>query len=283
MRCYGRRTSGHALRTETGKAHMKVGRLEILPVYDGVATVPANEVLRFGGDTPDPLAAHAQFLGPNKELEMAMGGFLVRIGDRVVLIDCGLGPINRPPFVGGAFMDSLAAHGVTAEDVTDILFTHLHFDHVGWATQKGKIVFPNATPRCHRADWAHFVEGEDPKAAEKLRPLVDRMEFWEKDSTIFPGLDVQGAPGHTPGSTIMVLTDGNEKAMLLGDVVHCPIELVEDDWEAVFDVDAALAKRTREALARELEGKDIPVAAAHFPGLQFGRLLQGSPQRGWLY
>ncbi len=263
---------------------MRVGSLEIVPIHDGVARVPATDVLRFAGTgTDDPWAAHAQFLTGDGMLELALGGFLVRIGDKNVLIDCGLGPINRPPFTGGAFLDSLAANGLQPDDITDILFTHLHFDHVGWATQQGKIVFPNATPRCHRADWDHFVNGEDDRAAEKLRPLTDRMEFWEHDSALFPGLNVQGAPGHTPGSTIMVLSDGNERAMLLGDAVHCPIELVDDDWESIFDIDPKLAQQTRIALARELEGSDIPVAAAHFPGLQFGRLLAANTNRGWTY
>lgn len=261
---------------------MDVGHLQILPVFDGVARVPAAEVLRYGGSGADPYGPHARFLDDG-HLELALGGFLVRTGDRVVVIDCGLGPMNRPPFQGGAFLDSLAAHGVSPEDVTDLVFTHLHFDHVGWATQQGRIVFPNATPRCHRADWAHFVDGGDQRAAAKLAPLTDRMEFWETDGTVLPGIDVQGAPGHTPGSTIVVVTDGGEKALLLGDVVHCPIELVEDDWEALFDVDAALARQTREALARELEGTDVPMAAAHFPGLQFGRLLPGQVRRGWQY
>lgn len=262
---------------------MDVGRLQVLPVADGVARVPAAEVLRFGGSSADPFAPHRQFLTDDGHLEMAMGGFLVRSGERVVVIDAGLGPIDRPPFKGGAFLDSLRAYGLEPEDVTDLVFTHLHFDHVGWATQQGRIVFANATPRCHRADWAHFVDGGDQRAADKLRPLTDRMEFWEGDGTILPGIDVQGAPGHTPGSTIIVVSDSDEKAMLLGDVVHCPIELVEDDWEAVFDVDAALARRTREALSRELEGTDVPMAAAHFPDLQFGRLLRGEVRRGWQY
>ncbi len=70
--------------------------------------------------------------------------------------------------------------------------------------------------------------------------------------------------------------------MLLGDVVHCPVELVDEEWDGMSDVDPALAKRTRNALARELEGTDTPVAAAHFPGLQFGRLLTGEGQRHWV-
>ena len=67
--------------------------------------------------------------------------------------------------------------------------------------------------------------------------------------------------------------------MLLGDVVHCPVELLDDEWAGMSDVDPELALRTRVALARELEGTDVPVAAAHFPGLQFGRLLLGEGKR----
>lgn len=261
---------------------MRVGSLEIVPILDGTARMPAREILRYTGPNSDPWAAHQQFLD-GEDIVMSLGGFLLRSGDRLALVDCGIGPVKTPPFDGGLLVDSLRAVGVETGDITDVLFTHLHYDHVGWATQQGRIVFENATYRCHRDDWLHFVNGTDDRAAKKLEPLTDRMEFWESDGNVLPGLDVQGAPGHTPGSTIMVVSNGGERAMLLGDVVHCPIELVEDDWQAVFDVDAALAQRTRTALARELEGSNVPIAAAHFPGLQFGRLLQATPRRGWLY
>ena len=72
------------------------------------------------------------------------------------------------------------------------------------------------------------------------------------------------APGHTPGSTILVMSSGTARGLLLGDVVHCPVELLDDEWGGVGDVDPELAKRTRLALTRELEGTDTPVAAAHF-------------------
>jgi glyoxylase-like metal-dependent hydrolase (beta-lactamase superfamily II) len=89
--------------------------------------------------------------------------------------------------------------------------------------------------------------------------------------------------GHTPGSTIVVLSSGTERAMLLGDVVHCPVELLDDEWDGMADVDPELARRTRLALARELEGQDVPVAAAHFEGLRFGRLLAGQGSRSWRF
>jgi glyoxylase-like metal-dependent hydrolase (beta-lactamase superfamily II) len=264
---------------------MRVGALEIQPVHDGWARIPAEELLRFTGDRGDPWLPHEQFLTADGNLELAMGGFLVRTGDRVVIVDAGVGRIDNDRYHGGRFLDSLTALGVGPEDVTDVVFTHLHFDHVGWATQKGAVVFPRATFRCHAADWDHFVAGPTPEAGSvrKLTPLADRLEPFADGAPIAPGITIRHAPGHTPGSAVVVVADGTERALLLGDVVHCPVELVENDWEALFDVDPDLARRTREALAQELEGSDVPVAAAHFPGLRFGRLLSGTGRRHWSF
>jgi glyoxylase-like metal-dependent hydrolase (beta-lactamase superfamily II) len=134
-------------------------------------------------------------------------------------------------------------------------------------------------------DWEHFVTAPDaqPGAVRKLEPLADRLEPFSGDETVLPGIDVRGAPGHTPGSTIVVVSSGTERAVLVGDVVHCPIELTESDWEALADVDPQLAQRTRIALAREFEGTDVAIAAAHFPGLRFGRILPGAGQPLWRF
>lgn len=274
---------------------MDIGALRIEPVVDGVAVVPAPSA--YTGTSEEDWATHRQFLDADGNLELALGGFLVRTGDRVVLIDAGVGNITRGPFVGGRFLQSLAALGVQPADVTDVIFTHLHFDHVGWATQQGDVVFRNATFRCDERDWAHFVgpvrpgagagddHPPDPGAAKKLGPIADRLEPFAGSGPLpgLGGIDVMAAAGHTPGSTIVVVSSGAERAMLLGDVVHCPVELLDDEWEGMADVDPELAKRTRNSLARELEGNDVPVAAAHFAGLQFGRLLTGEGRRSWTF
>ena len=80
---------------------------------------------------------------------------------------------------------------------------------------------------------------------------------------------------------MLVLSSGSERALLLGDAVHCPVELLEAEWASLGDVDQALAVRTREALAREFEGTGIPMAGPHFPGMRFGRLLPGTGRRYW--
>ncbi len=258
---------------------MRVGDLEILPVLDGLARFPISDP--FLSMPEEAWLPHRQFLNSDDELELALGGFVVRSAERVVLIDCGVGRVDSPPFHGGAFLTSLAAYGIAPEEVSDVIFTHLHFDHVGWATQQGNVVFANATYRCDERDWQHFV-GPDPGATRKLSPLADRMDMWDASGPVLPGLDAMVAPGHTPGSTIIVVSSGTERALLLGDVVHCPVELLDDEWAGMGDVDPELALRTRVAMARELEGSDIPAAAAHFPGLQFGKLLVANGKRQWV-
>jgi glyoxylase-like metal-dependent hydrolase (beta-lactamase superfamily II) len=311
---------------------MKVGRIDIEPVLDGsiLSRLPSTKPL------PDPNSSqwadqHGMFRTDGL-IESTLGGFLIRAGERVALVDAGGGqafadgsfspvidaddpddPIAaifrgrgmtddmirlaavemaRGHIEQGALPASLAALGVRAEEVTDLIFTHLHFDHIGWASAEGSAFFRNATVRCAAADLDFFLAGPDEeeftslmyralRASDRLAPVFDRIETWESDGTLFPGVDVRLAPGHTPGSSVIVVSDGPAQAMLLGDMIHCPLELMDDDFNMLVDHDQELANRVREAYARELEGADVLVSAAHFPGLRFGRLLPGETTRRW--
>jgi glyoxylase-like metal-dependent hydrolase (beta-lactamase superfamily II) len=263
---------------------MKIGDIVVEPVFDGVMNAP---VTAFKGTTDEQWAPHRRFLDADGMLEFALGGFLVRPpGGRLVLVDAGIGARSGPAlggigrFRGGELLNSLAAQDVRPKDITDVVFTHLHFDHVGWASQEGAIVFPNATYRCDARDWAHFRGNE--RVQPTLAPIEDRLTTWDSSGGLGPGIDLMSAPGHTPGSTIIVLSSGTSRGLLLGDVVHCPVELLDDEWAGLGDVDPELAKRTRNALAREIEGTTTPVAAAHFPGMVFGRLLSANGRRSWV-
>ena len=71
--------------------------------------------------------------------------------------------------------------------------------------------------------------------------------------------------------------------MVLGDTVHCPLELTDPDFSLMADMDQKLADRTRERIAREMEGGDVQASAPHFPDLKFGRMLPGAGRRGWTF
>lgn len=262
---------------------MRVGDLEILPVLDGAGREPARESLTKPG-VADPWSCHQDMLDADGNLVMDIGGFLLRTGGRTVLVDAGVGTIDNTKYHGGRFLDSLRQHGVEPADVTDVVFTHLHFDHVGWATQKGEVVFPNATYRAHTADADHFLTGPhaNPGAVRKLGPLADRWSTFDGDPTIAPGLDARHTPGHTPGSCVYIVSSAGERAVLLGDVVHSVVELTEPDWDVVFDVDPVAAKAVRARLADELVDTPDLVAGAHFPGLRLGRLVTAGQSRRFI-
>lgn len=125
-----------------------------------------------------------------------MGGFLLRNPDNslVALVDLGLGDNNMMGVRGGKMLDSLAMYGLQPGDVTDVLFTHLHLDHIGWASVGGELIFPNATYRCDQADWDYGVS--DPsqggtvrvnrylrRQQELMTPAVQRLETWDRYRT----------------------------------------------------------------------------------------------------
>jgi len=269
---------------------MQVGDIEITALHDGRWRLPATVMY---SNTDEDWLPHRQFLDEDGLLPCELGGFLIRTGERLILVDTGAGPSPDPAF--GRLLASLAAVGVEPGAVTDVVLTHLHFDHVGWTSDGERAVFPHATYRCDERDWGFFVGpgayDEGPhlsrlggmSATDRLSPVAARFETWSTDVGIATGVDLRAAPGHTPGSTVVVVSSGKERAILLGDAVHCPVELLEDEWEFIADVDPALARRTREVLAREIEGSGIPASAAHFPDMRFGRLLPAAGGRSWVF
>lgn len=259
---------------------MRVGTITVDPILDGTATMRAKDLIRPLGDG---WAHHPEFESGAAELTLPLGSFLLRVGERKILVDAGVGGIDNGLFAGGALIDSLTAAGVQADEITDVLLTHLHFDHIGWVSRGGVPTFPNATVRCHTADWDCFVEGDDADefVTRKLTPIRERLELFDSDCSIASGVSIRHAPGHTPGSTIVVLSSGAERALLIGDVAHCPVELTENDWEGVFDMDPVGARKARDQLARELEGTSTRAVGAHFDGLQFGRMVTVGDGRSW--
>ena len=108
----------------------------------------------------------------------------------------------------GDYLDGVDRYDVLSHvqpgDITDVVFTHLHFDHVGWASHEGAIVFPNATYRCDGRDWEHFCDNE--RTMSTLAPIEDRLTTWDGSGPLAPGVDLMSAPGHTPGTLSYTFT-----------------------------------------------------------------------------
>lgn len=279
--------------TPMSNATTMVGDIQLTGVVDGEGRFQPTKTFR--GSTPEMWEQHQDLLDADGLLPFTMGAFLVRTGDRNVLVDSGLGDATVMGIAGGRMLENLAALGLTAGDITDVLYTHLHTDHIGWSTVDGSPTFPNATHRCHAAEWQHFmVDAKDvdevyagsvnaPRNAyHHLNAVLERFETFDQDGPLLAGIDVQAAPGHTPGSTVVIISSGTERAMLLGDAVHCPVQLLDSEWGALFDLDPVLARRTRNALAAELEDSGTTVGFSHVPHLTPGRVIKAEGRRRWV-
>jgi glyoxylase-like metal-dependent hydrolase (beta-lactamase superfamily II) len=257
---------------------VRVGDIEVVPLSDGTITLPKEFWVGFD------FGAHPEVLGPDGCLHMPIGCFLLRTADRTVLLDAGLGPRETEWGRGGALPVQLRAAGVGPDDVDLVVCTHLHLDHAGWLVHDGRPFFANAVVRYGTGDWARFVDGAEPgdRISEAMRLLraEDRLDPIAGDMVpLAPGLTARFTPGHTEGHYSLVVSSGAERLLLLGDAVECPLQVAEDDFHAMSDVDPALARRTRDAVWREIEGSPTLIGGAHFPGLEFGRVLRGKGRR----
>jgi glyoxylase-like metal-dependent hydrolase (beta-lactamase superfamily II) len=268
-----------------------VGDIKVHFLADGGSVTQAT--VAFPASTPDVWGLHPEYLDEGGNLVSSIGGFLIETGDRKVVIDTGIGPtrLDIPGmgyFEGGNFLNSLAAIGVGRSEVTDVIYTHLHFDHVGWTTQPSgvdrELTFPHARHLTTDAEWGFWHGGADPfgpDAETVQRPLEDRLEMMKGGMTIAPGVDVLSTPGHTPGHVSLVVSEGSERGIILGDILHCPLQLTEAEWNIAADVDPELARRTREEMYLELEKPGTFAANNHFAEAVFGRIILTEGKRTW--
>ncbi len=228
-------------------------------------------------------------------VEFPYSCFVVRSGDRTVLIDTGLGQVDMFGNTGGALIAELAAAGFVPEDIDTVFLTHLHVDHCGTAARlegEGYVpTFPKAKYRWSSAEQEYWggpsleQSFTTPDQKTYLRGMMsaieDQFEVADDGASIAPGITVIGTPGHTIGHAGVILSSGDERAFVLGDAISCPVQLEEPEWSGMGDMDKELARRSQEAVVREAEATGALLTAAHFPGLTFGRVLTGKGKRYW--
>jgi hypothetical protein len=220
---------------------MRIGAIGLHPVSDG--TFVARPEYFGAGGSPVP---HPEFFSRDGAAWLPIGCFLLRAGQRLVLIDAGLGPdLQHLP------------HGMYL--VVGQLCDWHHF-----VAGPGEML-------------PHIREGFRAQA------LSGRLHLIDRDTTVAAGITARLAPGHTPGHLCVVMSSGRQRAILLGDAITCPIQLDEPAWQSFGDVDPVLAAQTREGLWHELEDEHTTGAGAHFPEIRFGRVRTGAAGRRFSY
>jgi glyoxylase-like metal-dependent hydrolase (beta-lactamase superfamily II) len=220
----------------------------------------------------------------------------VRLGAASVLIDLGFddpGPESqwraprhdRSPGVTAG----LAAIGVRPDDITHVLITHAHGDHVAGGSiphGAGRAPrFPNARHLLGRADWEDNPARADPDSllARHLGPVAAAglLDLIDEEQEVAPGIAMLPAPGESPGHSIVRVVSRDETFYFLGDLFHHPCEVRHLDWVSQGR-DAAAMRASREALIAAALPADALLLTTHLPFPGFGRLRREGGELRWV-
>ncbi|WP_405492597.1 MBL fold metallo-hydrolase [Nocardia sp. NBC_00511] len=249
----------------------------------------------FFPDSPeDAWQRHQSWLAPDfidtdtNECLSAVQTWLVRSEGATILVDTGVGNHKERPYapvwghLNTDFLGNLARAGVRPEDVDVVINTHLHIDHVGWNTyldgRHWVPTFPNATYLMPRRDFdfwnpanGHptvFGRGNQNVFEDSVIPVhqAGRTLLWDDSYRIDSNLTLESAPGHTPGSSVLRLQSGTDRAVFVGDLLHSPVQFVEPDTNSCFCEDPAQARATRRRLLGWAADTNALVLPAHLGG-----------------
>lgn len=219
---------------------------------------------------------------------------LIRGGGRVILVDTGIGDKQDAkfrshfhPHGAQSLLGSLAQLGVSPQDVTDVLLTHLHFDHVGGATRReadGSIVttFPRAVYWTNEAHWAWALEPNAREAAsflaENLTPLLasGQLDYLPvsrgRDYRWLPGIDLRTLFGHTEAMmTPIVELDGGRRFGYCADLMPSAAH-VRAPWVIAYDVRPLVTLEEKAAFCREAHEEGWLLGFEHDPEIGFAEL-----------
>lgn len=281
-------TSGAALgaafmpRRGWAGATLEMGAARIDMLSDGNLILPGGFIL---GDLPIEETAPilAKYGLDGTEFRPDCNVTLYRDGENTVLFDVGSGHDFMPS--AGKLPEALDALGVAAEDVTHVVFTHGHPDHLwGLLDEFDEPVFANAAFLIGRAERDYWIDPETVTtigaerqtfaagAKRRLDAIAELVEVFEDGAEILPGVAARATIGHTPGHMAFEVRSGSEAAMVLGDCIanhHLAFE--RPDWLSGSDQDGALAAETRVRLLDQLTSEQTRLIGFHLPFPGIGR------------
>jgi glyoxylase-like metal-dependent hydrolase (beta-lactamase superfamily II) len=274
---------------------LRVGEIDVLVISDGVLPLPAATL----ATNADPAALKAwldERLLPPDVFTWPLNVVVVRSGGRTVLVDTGIGE-EYPEFRAGLLALRLGAAGIDPASVTDVVLTHMHFDHIGGLFADGLRggLRPDVPIHLAAAE-AEFWASPDfsrasmpPPVQEKIQSVAGRfldeyrsqLRLFEVEYEVAPGVFVHRTGGHTPGHSVVRLASGSDRLTFLGDAVF-PDHFDRPDWHNAFDHDPEEAVRVRVRLLQELAATREPLMATHLSFPSVGRVAVAGDVFRWV-
>jgi glyoxylase-like metal-dependent hydrolase (beta-lactamase superfamily II) len=232
------------------------------------------------------------FATPAGRMLLSFQCFVLRSQGRNVMVDTCIGADREREFpvfthMQTIFLEDLAAAGFAHESITDVLCTHLHFDHVGWNTRlvDGRWVptFPGARYFFGRREWEHWKHLRDTDGYHHMAHLADSIdpvmqaglvELIDPDFRLTDEVSLIPTPGHTPGHVSVLIQSRGQSAVITGDIMHNPIQVALPGREGTFDMDKARGARTRVEFVERFSESGTLVIGTHFADPTAGQIVK---------
>ena len=274
-------------------ATYRIGRAVVTKVHESSLAFPAAKLLpdrdARGGDSRDGL------------LTLNVHSWLVRVDGMTVLVDAGIGNGKRRAVAAFDGLDTpwlarLAAAGARPEDVTHVLLTHLHTDHVGWNTVPGPAgwvpTFPNAVTVMPLTGYRFFTSPQGRARpnhdmfADSVVPVVEagRVRFVGPDEAEpVPGFTFIPTPGHSIDHMSILLRSEDREALFAGDVLHHPDQVAHPNLCSMFCEQPDEARRSRRRMLDLAADSGLTWFSSHCTGTSAGRVRRTVDGFAWSF
>lgn len=275
---------------------VQIGKIEALVVSDGVLPLPTSTMAT--NVDPADLAKWLDhmFMPPDK-FDWPLNVMVARSGDQTILIDAGLGGQFAGFPRAGQFPQRLEAAGIHLEDVTDVIITHMHMDHVGGLLVPEVKQRLRPDVRIHVSatevefwtspDFTHTVMPKPvppvlrETATSFYNEYRDRLWLFKDKYEVAPGVVVRLTGGHTPGHSVVDLVSDGERLTFAGDAMF-PVAFDHPNWQNGFEHDPEESTRVRVGLFRELAENRGILVGAHLPFPSVGRVAIDGDAFRWV-
>lgn len=266
-----------------GFYHFKLGNFQVTALSDGIARLPAKDLLineKWSAIQHSLTANHSDY-----PASTSINAYLINTGSKLELFDTGSGSFMGPDL--GKVLSSLKKSGYDAEQVDDIYITHLHPDHIGGLIADNKAVFPNATIWVEKKEADYWLNAKNEsketdinrpffsQASQSLAPYIKsgKVKYYTQDK-LDQSISVVNSEGHTPGHVFYKITSQGKSLFIIGDLLHVgDVQLEKPDVAIRFDTAPNEATKTRFNYLHLFAKNGSAVAAAHLPFPGVGYIL----------
>lgn len=212
-------------------------------------------------------------VNPKGYIENKHNVMIIKKGKYNILVDTGFADTVN------SLKNALKTSGLEVKDITHIILTHAHFDHIGGLVQNEKAVFPNADIYINEKEYNYFcksdlsrVSGSAKKSMENVRNILSkyngRIKYYKEgviDKNIKEITSV-AAYGHTPGHSLINIKDKNKNLLFIADLMHIyNVQIKYPETAVSFDMDKNAAVKKREEILKKYKGTNTQITGSHTP------------------